>query len=132
VIPAAAALKQRPKPPVVYRSDGQSEAAPPIFTLSYVIMPEHVHLIVWPTEKQYEMRLIRAALMIPVQRKALAYLRHRAPRFLERLKDRQPNAKVHYRFWQRGGGYDRNIVEPQTVRTMIEYIHCNPVRRGLP
>jgi putative transposase len=98
---------------------------------AYVVMPEHVLLVVWPTEKLYEMRLIRTALKVPVQRKALAYLRHNAPSFLERLKDRQPNGKVHYRFWQRGGGYDRNIVEPETVRTMIEYIHCNPVRRGL-
>jgi putative transposase len=98
---------------------------------AYVIMPEHVHIVIWPTEQQYEMRLIRTALKTPVQRKALAYLRHYAPGFLERLKDRQPNGKIHYRFWQRGGGYDRNIVEPETVRTMIDYIHNNPVRRGL-
>ena len=41
----------------------------------------------------------------------------------------QPNGEVHYRFWQRGGGYDRNITDPATLRVMIEYIHNNPVRR---
>jgi putative transposase len=41
------------------------------------------------------------------------------------------NGKVHYRFWQRGGGYDRNAIEPATLRMMIEYIHNNPVGRGL-
>jgi putative transposase len=38
---------------------------------------------------------------------------------------------VHYRFWQRGGGYDRNVFEPATVFQQIEYMHNNPVRRGL-
>jgi putative transposase len=47
------------------------------------------------------------------------------------LRDEQPNGELHYRFWQRGGGYDRNITDPATLRTMIEYIHNNPVRRGL-
>ncbi len=29
------------------------------------------------------------------------------------------------------GGYDRNAYEPHTLLAMIEYIHANPVRRGL-
>lgn len=33
--------------------------------------------------------------------------------------------------WQPGGGYDRNIVEPATLRAAIDDIHANPVRRGL-
>ena len=98
---------------------------------AYVIMPEHVHVIVWPRQPVYEVRLIRTALKVPVQRKALAFLRRQAPEFLERLRDEQPNGAVHYRFWQRGGGYDRNISDPRTLGTMIEYIHNNPVRRGL-
>lgn len=98
---------------------------------AYVIMPEHVHVIVWPRDLIYEVRLIRTALKVSVQRKALAFLREEAPEFLNRLRDEQPNGEVHYRFWQRGGGYDRNITDPGTVRTMIEYIHNNPVRRGL-
>src|SRR2546425_10648796 len=34
-------------------------------------------------------------------------------------------------FWQAGGGFDRNVVQPHTLLPMIEYIHANPVRRGL-
>ncbi len=101
------------------------------FLWAYVIMPEHVHVIVWPRQPVYEIRLIRTALKIPVQRKALAYLRRQAPEFLEQLRDSQPNGEVHYRFWQRGGGYDRNILEVTTLHTMMDYIHNNPVRRGL-
>ena len=35
------------------------------------------------------------------------------------------------RFWQPGGGYDRNIDNLDTLSRMIEYLHLNPVRRGL-
>jgi putative transposase len=98
---------------------------------AYVIMPEHVHIILWPRQPSYEIRLLRTAVKVPVQRKALAFLRQQAPDFLQRLRDEQPNGDVHYRFWQRGGGYDRNIHDPGTLRTMMEYIHNNPVRRGL-
>ena len=47
------------------------------------------------------------------------------------MEDRQPNGDVHYRFWQRGGGYDRNVNEPATVFAQIDYMHNNPLRRGL-
>lgn len=98
---------------------------------AYVIMPEHVHVIVWPRQADYEIRLIRTALKVPVQRKALAYLRQKNSAFIEKLRDEQPNGDVHYRLWQRGGGYDRNITELGMLQQMIEYIHNNPVRRGL-
>jgi putative transposase len=98
---------------------------------AYVVMPEHVHLLLYPNEPNYEMRLIRTALKVPVTRPALAWLRENAPEFLDRLRDEQPNGKVSYRFWQRGGGYDRNVTDPLALRNMIDYIHMNPVRRGL-
>lgn len=78
-----------------------------------------------------EVRLIRTALKVPVQCQALKFLCRQAPAFLDRLKEVQPNGAVHHRFWQRGGGYDRNVTEPATLVSMIEYIHNNPVRRGL-
>jgi putative transposase len=98
---------------------------------AYVIMREHVYVIACPRQSVYEMRLIRTALKVSVQRKALAFLRREQPSYLARLRDEQPNGEVHYRFWQRGGGYDRNITDPKTLWTMIEYLHHNPVRRGL-
>ena len=39
--------------------------------------------------------------------------------------------RVRRRFWQPGGGYDRNITSMATLRAIIDYIHANPVRRGL-
>jgi putative transposase len=67
---------------------------------AYVIMPEHVHLIIHPQEPNYEIKLIRTALKVPVQRRALSYLRDTMPDSLEKLCDKQPNGEVHYRFWQ--------------------------------
>lgn len=35
------------------------------------------------------------------------------------------------RFWQRGGGYDRNVRDRDELMEKIRYVHLNPVRRGL-
>src|SRR5439155_1243299 len=98
---------------------------------AYVIMPEHVHLLLWPTKPQYDISDILNSIKQSVVQRALKYLRRAAPEFLVRMEDRQPDGKVFHRFWQRGGGYDRNIMEPATAHVEINYFHANPVRRGL-
>jgi putative transposase len=98
---------------------------------AYVLMPEHVHLVVWPTQPDYSISAILTTLKQSVATRALAYVRHSAPGFLRRMEDRQPNGSISHRFWQRGGGFDRNLVEPSALLTTIEYVHANPVRRGL-
>ena len=50
--------------------------------------------------------------------------------WLERLTVRYPSRQV-FRFWQPGGGFDRNIFREKTVPAVVSYIHENPVRRGL-
>ena len=44
---------------------------------------------------------------------------------------RKRGKKTERLFWQSGGGFDRNLIKPDTLMTMIDYIHMNPVRRGL-
>jgi putative transposase len=66
-----------------------------------------------------------------VVRKAVPWLRVRAPHFLPRLLDEQPSGRRSYRFWRRGGGYDRNLTEPRAIFGEIDYMHANPQRRGL-
>jgi putative transposase len=80
---------------------------------AYVIMPEHVHLLIWPHDAQYSVSRILTSLKRPVTLKALSHVRSSAPAFLSRMEDRQPGGQRHYRFWQRGGGYDRNLTEPE-------------------
>ena len=63
-------------------------------------------------------------------RQGIAYLKANSPQWLPRLTVHE-GQRVRHRFWQPGGGYDRNITSIEALRAMIEYIHANPVRRGL-
>jgi len=97
---------------------------------AFVFMPEHVHLIVHPRRPIYDIATIREAIKEPVGRNAVKFLRNEAPEWLERIRVKKGN-RLRHLFWQSGGGYDRNITEPRTLLKMIDYIHENPVRRGL-
>jgi len=98
---------------------------------AYVIMPDHVHVLLYPRRATYEMRQVLVALKRPVSDAARVYLqRSQSTRWIDRLTVRYPSRTV-FRFWQPGGGFDRNIFREKTVPGVIEYIHNNPVRRGL-
>jgi putative transposase len=97
---------------------------------AYVFTPEHVHLIVWPRRSESKVAMILKAIKQPVGRRAVLFLEAHAPHWLPRIT--RPRAgRVERLFWQSGGGYDRNIVEPRTMAVAIDYVHLNPVRRGL-
>lgn len=98
---------------------------------AYVIMPEHCHILIFPRRPTYSISRILEAIKLPVTRRARSYLQRTSPESLQRMRDEQPNGSVAYRFWQRGGGHDRNLFEPEAIHAEIEYIHNNPVRRGL-
>ncbi len=98
---------------------------------AYVIMPEHAHLLVWPREPEYDMSSILWRIKRPVGLKAIAFLEMHNPAWLKKLTSVNRKGQVERHFWLPGGGYDRNIVEPATAHSMAEYIHMNPVRRGL-
>ncbi|WP_237226386.1 REP-associated tyrosine transposase [Rubinisphaera sp. JC750] len=98
---------------------------------AYVIMPEHVHLLLWPAQEIYSVSAILKTIKQSVNRKAISYVQKNAPGFLKQMEDRQPNGNISHRFWQRGGGFDANLTEPKTIWNTIDYIHANPVRRNL-
>ena len=93
-------------------------------------MPEHVHLVLFP-HRGVRIAQILTTMKQSVSRKAINWLRVNAPDYLENLLDRQPNGKQSYRFWQRGGGYDRNLRSTRDVHEKILYVHQNPVKRDL-
>jgi putative transposase len=98
---------------------------------AYVIMPEHVHVLLHPQSAGYQMRRILVALKQPVAKAARQYLEDTGQRvWLERLTVRYPSRRM-FRFWQPGGGFDHNIFQEKTVAAVMEYIHANPVRREL-
>lgn len=97
---------------------------------AYVVMPEHVHLLIYPRTADGSISKILRVIKEPVARTAIDYLRQHAPDWLLRLRV-QEGDRVRHRFWQPGGGYDRNVVELATVHRAIDYLHANPVRRCL-
>jgi len=97
---------------------------------AYVFMPEHVHLVILP-HPGVKISRILFTIKSSVSKKALLWLHANAPDFRSRMADVQPNGDCHYRFWQRGGGYDRNLRSIDDVYEKMNYIHANPVRQGL-
>jgi putative transposase len=98
---------------------------------AYVIMPEHIHLLIRPRQEQYRMARILAAIKRPVSVQARAHLEATGNEaWLKRLTVREGDEYV-FRFWQPGGGYDENEWEDRPIEEIIDYIQANPVRRGL-
>jgi len=97
---------------------------------AYVIMPEHVHVVILPAAGARISGILRA-IKKPVADRALGWVLQSAPSFLPRMEQRRPSGKVIRRFWQAGGGYDRNLRSVHDVHEKVEYTHANPVRRGL-
>ncbi len=96
---------------------------------AYVFMPNHVHLILWPHEGVAISRIL-SRIKTPVTRRAIAWVKKHAPGFLQQMEDRETSRRV-YRFWQRGGGYDRNLRGTGELFEKIDYIHKNPLRKKL-
>jgi putative transposase len=96
---------------------------------AYVFMPNHVHLILCPRKEHYSISSILLSIKQPVARRAIAYVRTNHPAVLRLLTTGQ--ASNPYQFWQKGGGYDRNITSIQILIEAVRYIHNNPVRKGL-
>ncbi|HEY1601971.1 MAG TPA: transposase [Pirellulales bacterium] len=97
---------------------------------AFVVMPEHVHIVMRP-KQDVKVAQILSTVKQSVSKKALRYLAETSPDFLAMLEDVRPSGRRSYRFWQRGGGYDRNLRSLRDVYEKIEYVHNNPVRRGL-
>jgi putative transposase len=98
---------------------------------AYCIMPEHAHILLWPTREPYDISDILSSIKQSVAKRAVLFVQAHSPEFLKHMQDRQPGGRTCYRFWQRGGGYDRNLFEPATIFKEIDYFHTNPVKAGL-
>jgi len=96
---------------------------------SFVFMPDHVHLLINPMDEQYSISNILKDIKSDTARKAVKYLKENKPSELSNLSTNQKYRK--YRFWQKGGGYDRNIIKENTLTHAVQYIHNNPVRKDL-
>ena len=99
--------------------------------LAFVFMPEHVHLLVYPTKQNPHIDRLLAAIKRPCSADVKRDLMQEQSRLLERLTVRERPGKTCFRFWQEGPGYDRNLQTEKAVMGAIDYLHNNPVRRRL-
>jgi putative transposase len=97
---------------------------------AYVIMPEHVHLLIWPRTEEYQIAAILRSLKEPFAHWVVDYWSSELEDRLDRITVKRASQTSH-RFWQKGGGYDRNLYKWETIRKAIDYIENNPVRRKL-
>jgi putative transposase len=100
----------------------------------YVVMPEHVHLVLQPPDdvrlgqtigrlkgvSSREIRLAEARVAVS----SAQDIRHQGP--IQVVRDREERDA----FWQRRC-YDHNCRTPESVVEKINYCHLNPVKHGL-
>ena len=72
---------------------------------------------------------------VVVERVKADWLKEHAAAFLHNLKDVQPNGRRSHRFWQRGGGYDRNRwsaaeIHEKMVHPANGYLNVTPGRKA--
>jgi putative transposase len=101
--------------------------------LAFVIMPEHVHLLLVP----------RPRIETPDPKRLLLGIKRWSSYEIKRvLQERGDHTllddltvnrshRAVFRFWLPGGGYDRNLTSTDSVQASFDYIHNNPVKREL-
>jgi len=99
--------------------------------VGFVFMPEHVHLLVYPTAPNPSIARYLARIKQPLSKQIKESLAGRGSRLLPRLTVVERPGKTCFRFWQEGPGFDRNLFSPEAIESSLEYIHNNPVKRGL-
>lgn len=99
--------------------------------VAFVFMPEHVHLLVYPLPQAPTISLLLTGIKRPFSVRVKQMLLNVNSPLVKQLTIQQRPGVTAFRFWQEGPGYDRNLTECKSVLAAIDYIHTNPVRRGL-
>jgi putative transposase len=94
---------------------------------AWVVMPNHVHLLLRPKLPEHPVAAILNQIKQPVAKSILAEWRRLDAPVISKLT----TERGEVRFWQRGGGFDRNIFSKEEFLEKLKYIHHNPVKAGL-
>ena len=94
----------------------------------YVIMPNHVHLVVCPPDKD-KISIFIGALKSITAREIFSLWHCKDLRIFNRLEINK-DGKSRFVFWQRRY-YDHNCRTRETMIEKINYCHNNPVKKGL-
>ena len=113
------------------RSIEQSTQANDFRLVPFVFMPEHVHLLVLPRSLAPDIGAFLTGVKRPCSVLVKQDLMAAESPLLDRLTVSEGPGRTAFRFWQERAGYDRNLQTQRAVLGAIDYIHNNPVRRGL-
>lgn len=97
---------------------------------AYVIMLNHIHLLIYPGEKGTVVPEILHSLKGKTGRQYKNHIVENVPETLDAFCIMKRGV-MKFQFWQPGGGYDRNLWSAKAIHSAIEYIENNPVRAGL-
>jgi putative transposase len=92
---------------------------------AYVVMPEHVHLLVTEPE--------RAKLSVALQmlkQNVANEVKSQLPHPVAKSATRMGHPRAEFHFWQKRY-YDFNVWSEDRLAEKLAYIHANPVSRGL-
>ena len=105
--------------------------------LGYVIMPEHVHVLVLPQTRNATEPIAISTVLHDLKgfagrfgKNALRDMWQRHRSLGTQPLDAWATADGPKPFWK-PRGYDFNVVNEHTVIEKLDYIHKNPIRRGL-
>jgi putative transposase len=94
--------------------------------IGYVVMPEHVHLLIGEPRKGDPSQVLQV-----LKQKTSRVLRRRRRKSTAQLSLRfADSAEAPGQFWQRRF-YDFNVWSAKKLREKLEYMHLNPVKRKL-
>jgi len=99
--------------------------------VAFVFMPEHVHLLVLPLTSDSSLSRLLARTKQPTSKQIREFLGENNSPLVQQLTVQERPGKFCFRFWQEGPGFDRNLFAPAAIASSIDYIHMNPVKRGL-
>ncbi|MBI1346874.1 hypothetical protein GC163_11365 [bacterium] len=99
--------------------------------VAFVFMPEHVHLLANPRSAEPQFGRYLARIKQPFSKAMKQILIDQNSPLVGQLTVHERPGKTSFRFWQEGAGFDRNFFSPSAITSAIDYIHQNPVRRGL-
>jgi putative transposase len=94
---------------------------------AWVIMPNHVHLLLRPDLPEHPMAEILQQIKLPASKTILAEWRKRDAPVLDKIRCSEGRPRL----WQPGGGFDRNIYSKEEFVEKLNYIHLNPVKAGM-
>ena len=89
---------------------------------AYILMANHVHLFIYPTRDEYKIATILQSIKGKTSKRYRDVLLGENAARYEKICIKVRGKKV-FRFWQTGGGFDRNLWNANAIHSAIHFVH---------